>query len=210
MTNKDDLIIFTDKYFSFLVTDFGFNRTEKWVSYEFHIEYLKDNIEIDIAIEGDGTSVPWVAVTDHSKPADFDKTITPKNIYYLGSLEKDNQILKDIYSARNVRYNPMVDRFVKTYTGANNYDKAKKETFDDYQNIGRKEHENLVKEFADIIKRNKEILNGDLSKFPKREEPKEIKLDIYERTDTGVKKVKQKKFKLVDDFMKYIKDRHKT
>lgn len=208
--NIVDLILFTDKYFSFLETDFGFSKTEKWVSYEFHIDYTKDNIVVGITIEADETSIPcWVTLTDLNKPDDLDNTITPKNYYYLDSLEPNNKILKEIYTARSIRYNPMVDKFVKTYNGKN-HEIAKKEMYADYLQIGRTEHETYVKEFAEILKRHSPILRGDLTMLPEREQPKEINFDIYERTDNGVKKVERKKFKVFDDLLKFIKGGQKN
>jgi hypothetical protein len=165
--NVDDTKLFADKYFSFLVTDFGFDKpTEKWVSYEFHIEYYKDNIEIDIAIEADGTSLPWVTLTDHSKSLELDKTLTTSNYYYIESLE-DNTTIRHIHSLRSERYNPKVTKFVKEFKPGN-YNKTHAALDTDYETWGKKELETLLFESAEIIKRHNQILHGDLSAFPKR------------------------------------------
>lgn len=202
--NIDDTKILADKYFNFLVTDFGFDKpTEKWVSYEFHIEYFKDNIEIDIAIEAGGASLPWVTLTDHAKPFDLDMSLTSSNYYYIESLE-DNETITNIHNARNERYNPKLTQFVKEYK-SDNYNQTHAALDADYETWGRKELETLLSESAEIIKRHKQILQGDLTTFPKREQPSEIKLDIYEPTNNGAKKVKQQMFKSVSDLFNFIK-----
>lgn len=202
--NIDDTKIFSENYFSFLVTDFGFDKpTEKWVSYEFHIEYFKDNIEIDIAVEADGTSLPWVTLTDHSKPSDPDMTLSSSNYYYIESLE-DNVKINNIHSSRKERYNPKVTQFVREYK-PNKYNETHMILDSDYETWGRKELETLLSECAEIIKRHKQILKGDLTTFPKQEQPIEIKLDIYEPTNNVAKKVKQERFKSVSDLFNFIK-----
>lgn len=178
---------FVDKYFSFLVTDFGFdNPKEKWVSYEFHIKYFKDNIEIDIAIEADGTSLPWITLTDHRKSSDLDMTLTSSNSFYIQSLE-ENTTIRNIHTVRNERYNPKVTKFVNEYN-SDNYNQTHSALDTDYETWGRAELETILSENAEIIKRHKQILQVDLTAFPRREQPSEIKLDIYEPTKNGAKK----------------------
>lgn len=206
-TQGADTRQFTAKYFSFLVTDFGFAQpTEKWASYEFHIKYLKDNIEIDIAIEADGTSIPWVSLIDHGRSSDLDMTLTSSNYYRIESLE-DNATIRNINNSRNERYNPKVIRCVDEYSKTKNYEESHKELDDDYETFGRNELETLLSESAEIIKRHDQILSGDLSAFPKREQPREIKLDIYEQIGDETRIVKQQKFDSVGDFMKFVKDK---
>jgi len=205
MTNNvDDAKHFTEKYFSFLVEEFGFDKpNERWVSYEFHIEYFKGNIEIDIAIEADGTAIPWVTLTDHSKPSELDMTLTVSNYFGIESLE-ENVTIRNIHSARNERYNPKVTRFVKEYK-SDNYEQVHKDLDADYETWGKSELETILQESAEIIKRHKQILSGDLSAFPNREQPKEIQMDIYEHGANGPKKIKQQRFKSVRDLFSFIK-----
>lgn len=202
-SNIEDTQLFAEQYFSFLVTKFGFDKPiEEWVSYEFHIKYHKETITIDIAVEADGASMPWVSFKDHSTTTELDMTLTPTNYYYIESLE-DNTTIKNIHCARNERYNPKVTKFVNEYEDGN-YSKTHAGLDADYATWGKQELETLLRESAAIIKRHPQILQGDLTDFPKREQPKDIRIEIYEQTNNGVKKQKKQKFTSIFELFQFI------
>lgn len=207
--NVQDTEDLVGKYFAFLETDFGFCRpNESWVSYEFHVAFSKGNIEIDIAVESDGTSMPWVSLIDYSQPADLDLTITPKNCYAILSLE-DNKTITEIYKRRNERVNPKVDQFVKSFR-TNNYETTHKELDEDYAIWGKNELETILRENAEIIKRHPEILSGDFFALPKREEPEELTVEIFEETEQGIRRTGTKRFKSLNECIDFVKRKQKS
>lgn len=175
--NVDDTKKFADKYFDFLVTEFGFEKIpEHYVSYESHFGFKKDKIEIDLCCEADGTSLPWVTLRDHRNTKRLGDTDYPA-YYHLTQIEVPDK-MKEVFSNRGNRHSPKVEKFVSKFDYTkNNYAETHKELDDDYEAEGRNEIEIIIKEYADIVKRHSEILQGDLSVFPKKEEKKSI---IYE------------------------------
>jgi hypothetical protein len=175
--NVDDTKKFADKYFDFLITEFGFEKIpEHYCSYESHFGFKKDKIEIDFCCEADGTSLPWVTLRDHRKTTKIGNTDYPA-YYHLTQIEVTEK-MKEVFSNRGVRHNPKVQKFVESFDHVkNNYAETHKELDDDYENVGRDEIEIIIKEYADITKRHPEILSGDLSAFPKEEKKKPV---IYE------------------------------
>lgn len=162
--NIEDTKLFAEKYFSFLVTDYGFDKLAEYaVGYEYHIKYRKDAIEIDIAVEADGTSLPWVILTNYNQP---EMPSTTANYFPIEQLE-DNRIIKDIQRNRGERRNPKVARFIKEIRSDNNFDKIHAPLDTDYEMWGKKELETILSESAGIIKRHAHILNGDLSTYIK-------------------------------------------
>jgi hypothetical protein len=175
--NVDDTKTFADKYFDFLVSDFGFVKTsEHYVSYECHFGYQKNKIEINFCCEADGTSLPWVTLRDHRDLRRIGNTNYPAS-YHLTQIEVPEK-MKEIFPIRTSRRNPKVEKFIQTFDHTkNNYNETHKELDDDYELNGRNEIEIIVKEYSGIIKRHPEILNGDLSIFPKEGKTKSV---IYE------------------------------
>lgn len=128
---------FVEKYFNFLVTDYGFEQpTEQWVSREFHIKYIKENKKIDIAYEP--STLPWVTI---------EKDGNLKHIIEF----KDNTNLKNIYLVHSKRVDPKTKRFVNKFCDKNIYDHS--ELDEDYEKWGKAEHEAVLKESAELIKR---------------------------------------------------------
>ena len=170
--NVNDTKKFADKYFDFLVTEFEFERIpEYYVSYESHFGYKKGKVEIDVCCESDGTSLPWVTLRDHTSTTKIGNRDYPA-YYHLTQIEVPEK-MKEVFSNRGKRHSPMVEKFVESYDHTkNNYTETHKELDEDYEDIGRNEIEIVIKEYAQIIKRHPEILNGDLSIFPKEEKKK--------------------------------------
>ena len=152
--NIEDTKTFSNKYFSFLVSDFGFNKPiVKTVAYEFHFIYPKGSLEIDIYNES-GNSIPWVTLIKNGNNFDIE------------SLE-DNETLNTIRQKRIKRYNPKFDRFLNDFKPGN-FNESYSELEHDYVTSGRDEVEVILKETAEIIKRHKQILGGNLWVFRKR------------------------------------------
>ncbi len=160
--NVDDTQIFVDKYFDFLAAEFGFEKIIPYhVAYEYHFGYRKENIEIDISCESDGSSLPWVTLLDHRDVTKIKDTNFPA-YYELTQIEVSDK-MKQIFSEQNERRGPKVKKLIESKNG---YTDALKELDDDYEAKGREELEIILREYVGIIKRHPEILKGDLSVFP--------------------------------------------
>ena len=176
--NIVDVKRFANKYFDFLITDYGFENIPEYnVSYEFHFGYRKSNIEINFACEADGDSLPWVTLNDYGNTFKIGEKEYPKS-YHLTQIEVPG-LMKEVFVNRNERHNPKVQRFVDAFVSKKvDYAKAHKELEQDYEDIGRNELNTVVKEYAEIIKRHPQILSGDLSAFQNKSQ--ELR-DSYDR-----------------------------
>lgn len=148
--NIRDTKHFADIYFDFLVTEYSFARVpEYYVAHEYHRGYRKDKIEIDIVCEADGTSLPWVTLRNYNKTRIVSDKEYPE-YFYLTEIEIPDSI-KIIFARRSDRYFP---------TGSKT----------DYRERGRSEVEVFLRTNAEIIKRHKQILSGNLKVFPKQQQ----------------------------------------
>lgn len=156
--NIEDTKYYSDKYFDFLIKDYGFKRIPEYhVSYEFHLGYRKDKIEIDIACETDGASLPWVTLRNFNKTHKIGNKEYPQ-YFYLLQIDTP-EVLSKIDLRRT------------------NYKLANSE--DDYEQFGRNQLETVLKENANIIRRNPEILHGDLKVFPRKEKRGDSSIETY-------------------------------
>jgi hypothetical protein len=162
--NVEDAEKLADKYFAFLLTDYGFAKvTGYFASYEYNFGYRKGNIEIHLQCDADGSSIPFIELRDYSQ-------ISPMNVpdrYPLIGIEQTPAI-KKIIANRNESANIIRGKFPHLSDHLKEYVELRQADYDKY---GKNEMEILIRENAEIIQRHPEILRGELYCFPK-DEPK--------------------------------------
>ena len=160
--NVEDAEKLADKYFAFLLTDFGFAKMNgHYVSYEYNFGYRKQNIEIHLHCDDDGSSFPNIELHDYNQLS----TMSRPARYSLIDIEVSASI-KKIFADRNERGN----RIRQTIPHPSDHLKEYVELWQaDYDSYGKDEMEALIRENAAIIQIHPEILLGDLSVFPKTE-----------------------------------------
>jgi hypothetical protein len=160
--NVEDAEELADKYFAFLLTDYGFSKLNGYyASYEYNFGYRKGNIEIHFQCDDDGSSIPFIELRDHSQ-------LSPMRVpdrYPLIGIEQTAAI-KKIIADGNERARIMRIKFPFPSDHLHEYAEQGQS---DYRQYGKGEMEILIKENAEIIRRHPEILQGDLSCFPKSE-----------------------------------------
>ncbi len=139
--NIEKTKFFAEKYFEFLITDYGFEKVpEYYVSYECHFGYRKGKIEINFCCEADGVSLPFVTLRNFNKTTKINNKEYPE-YFYLIEIGMTNEI-KKIFESGVLN---KADEF-----------------------------ELFIKENAEIVKRNPQILSGNLKVFPKTKKKKTL------------------------------------
>ena len=166
--NLQDTEKWADKYFAFLLTNFGFAKVNgQFVAYEYNFGYRKQNIEIHVQCDADGSSIPYIELYDYNQ---LSAMSVPKR-YPLIDIEMPASI-KQIFANRSERGN----RIQRIIPHPSDHLKAYLELWQsDYDQHGKDEVEVLIRENAAIIQRHPEILLGDLSVFPENEPAGEVK-----------------------------------
>jgi len=66
--NVEDAEKLADEYFAFLLTDYGFAKVKgHYASYEYNFGYRKENIEIHLFSDADGSSNPFIELCDYNQ-----------------------------------------------------------------------------------------------------------------------------------------------
>jgi hypothetical protein len=181
--NVEDAEKLADKYFAFLLTDYGFAKVNGYyASYEYNFGSREANIEIHLQCDADGSSIPFVELRDHSQ-------MSPMGVpdrYPLIGIEMKPAV-KKIFANRNEREKINREKFPVLSDHLKEYVELGQADYDKY---GRDEMEILIKGNAEIIKRHPEILRGDLSIFPKKKPKKgPVRTTISMRQPDGSMKV---------------------
>jgi hypothetical protein len=176
--NVEDAEKLADKYFAFLVTDYGFAKVNGYyASYEYNFGYRKGNIEIHLQCDADGSSIPFIELHDYSQ---MSAMRLPARYPLIGIEMKP--AIKKIFADRNEREKfkrekfPILSDHVKEYIELGQAD---------YDKYGRNEMEILIRENTEIIQGHPEILRGDLSLFPKKESKGPVRTTIAIRQPDG-------------------------
>ena len=176
--NVEDAEKLADKYFAFLITDYGFAKVNGYyASYEYNFGYRKENIEIHLHCDADSSSLAFIELYDYSQTSAQSRPAR----YALMGIEEATDI-KKIFVDRNERGMiirekfPILSEHIKEYVELGQAD---------YDKYGKDEMEILIKENAEIIQRHPEILRGDLSLFPKNEPKGPVKTTIKIRQPDG-------------------------
>jgi len=127
--------------FSFLKS-YGFKDFEEnQLAYETHFKTENDAVTIDIWFEAIPSTPIWIKI----------------NEYYLDNLELENLILKNYEKQRSEKYDELFQSYLKKDDSA-----FLEKIQDAYHKDGKKINELYLNESSEIIKRNIEILSGDL------------------------------------------------
>lgn len=166
--NLQDTEKWADMYFAFLQTNFGFAKVNgHYVAYEYNFGYRKQNIEIHVQCDSDGSSIPYIELHDYNQ---LSAMSVPKR-YPLIDIEMPAPI-KQIFANRSERGN----RIQRIIPHPSDHLNAYLELWQaDYDQHGKDEVEILIRENAAIIQRHPEILLGDLSVFPENDPVGDIK-----------------------------------
>lgn len=122
---------------SYGFTDFEENQ----LAYEFHFECKNDYVSMDIWFEAIASTPIWIKI----------------NQYYLDNLEPENAILRECERQRSEKYDALFQRYLKENNSLY-LEKIKSS----YREHGKAMNELYLMECAEIIKRNIQILTGDL------------------------------------------------
>ncbi len=162
--NVEDAEKLADKYFAFLLTDFGFAKVNgHYVSYEYNFGYRKQS-QIRVTVMQTVVLIPYIELHDHSQLSTMGRPAR----YPLMDIEVPASI-KKIFDDRSQRGNGMR----QTTPHASDHLKVYVERWQaDYDQYGKGEMEIFIGEHAAIIQRHPEILLGDLSVFPEKNESK--------------------------------------
>lgn len=181
-TNVEDAEKLADKYFDFLVTDYGFVKVDGYyASYEYNFGYRKENIEIHLHCDADDGSMPFIELHDYNHMLAPSRP-TP---YALIAIEQLAAV-QQIFTNANDREKSRKREFPSMLDHLSEYVQLRQS---EYNKFGKDEMEILIKENAEIVRRHPEILRGDMSCFPKNEPKRLGKTTIAIRQPDGRMKV---------------------
>jgi hypothetical protein len=125
-----------DRYFGFL-KDYGCDRFhEQQLAYEYHFITSNQSVKVDIWFEAVISTPIWVCI----------------NNFYIELLEPENTIRKDL-----------AKKYELLLPDRESDDLARVENYDRYRLFGKALNDEYLQEVANILKRNPQVLNGDLS-----------------------------------------------
>jgi hypothetical protein len=126
-----------DRYFGFL-KDYGFDRFQaQQLAYEYHFIASNKMVTIDLWFEAVISTPIWVRIND----------------FYIGSLEPENAVLKDLAKKSELLLLP--NRSFDDFICEENYER--------YRLFGKDLNDKYLQEVASILNRNPQVLNDDLS-----------------------------------------------
>lgn len=130
-----------DTNFSFL-KEYNFSDfVEKQLAYEYHFECSNDKTKIDIWFELIPSTPIWIKISE----------------YYIETLEPNNNFLKKYNTALKKLYTNYFDKYLET-----NQDCWFDKLNEQYKLLGRELNNTYFKEMAQILKRNENVLLGDI------------------------------------------------
>jgi len=135
-------------HFDFLIEQYGCQKSERWVSYEFHSEYVKGRIEVDVVWAADGTT-PWVTLWDTHGTSEEER-----------SLNWDPYDLLDLEGAEDLK--PWL-----------------------FKIDGEIQYDQVLASYADLIRKQPQILDGDLTAFREPDDAGPIEIEVADPDGTS-------------------------
>jgi len=142
----------SEKELNFLLTDFGFESEVKNTAYEYSIIFKKEKIELRFLTELGNISVPHM---------EFKISKTIFNLKRLSNQDNLEKIIEKNYN----RTHPIMEKEVKEYLRENKHNYSESEK--DFNKNGMNDIDEFLKEVAEILKNNEQILKGYMFPFIK-------------------------------------------
>ena len=147
MDNITELKKQAHQHLGFLVTDYGFQKVENSVAYEYSLLFKSKKVHLEFLTEMGDISLPALKFFIYGINVDLNK------------FSKD-QKLSELYRKNNSRTGPKMDEFVKNYSldkTFNNTDLKK-----DFETQGVREIEILMREIQGILKSFPTLITGGI------------------------------------------------
>ena len=150
MNHFETILFFAKKHLNFLITNYGFELTEKHLAREYYITYRNKRIEIEFTSEIANLNLPAINFKCYGMSFNIKKLNPSRN-------------LKKLVSENSKRTIPIMEELISDYQKTKEFDQQRWNA--EFENNVRKEIELYMIEIEKILKNNTKVLKGNILPF---------------------------------------------